>query len=177
MHGAWLNYTIAALFKTSTDISSSQFVYEEGGGINGLNIYIRDRKVFCGAWIQVSDATTGNAHSLFLSIDIDVNKKYFVANVFEGKKQHSAFLNNVKYGRANISWKMLSHSGTCQFGRNSGDTVTDISVQNEANYSTRDSQKSNQPTTTPNATSNHPASPGEEFIELYAILESKSMAT
>jgi len=139
LHGAWMRYTVATMFKTSTDVLTSQFIYEEGGGINGLNIYIRDGKVFCGEWINVDEANAGNAKYSFLAMKINLNKKYFIANVFEAYKRHSAFLNYIKHAEVTISWRMLPHGGTCQFGRSSGDTVTDISAQTERGYGIRDS--------------------------------------
>jgi hypothetical protein len=62
----------------ANDITSRQVLYEEGGTVNGLNIYINGGSVYVGAWSE-SDSWNG----VWLSTPTTANEWHQVAYVFD----------------------------------------------------------------------------------------------
>lgn len=53
--GPYDNKTIFMSFRTPVDITSRQMLYEEGGGVRGLSIYILNGELYIGGWNQNND--------------------------------------------------------------------------------------------------------------------------
>ena len=60
--GTHTQRTIDAWFKVTNKTISShkQTIYEEGGGVRGLNIYIYNNALYCGGWNIMGDESTWN---------------------------------------------------------------------------------------------------------------------
>lgn len=48
--GPYDRKTILVAFRTSTDVTTRQMIYEEGGGVRGLSIYIDNGDLYIGGW-------------------------------------------------------------------------------------------------------------------------------
>ncbi|MCK5175766.1 MAG: hypothetical protein KAR47_20395 [Planctomycetes bacterium] len=55
---------VTIVFKTSADITSRQVLWEQGGGNNGLNLYIDAGKIYINAFTSDWGPTGLNAQSL-----------------------------------------------------------------------------------------------------------------
>ena len=64
--------------KTSSDVSSRQFVYEEGGGTNGFSVEIEGGRLYFNAWSDSKGWPTVSASGL-----VSANTVYHVAGVYE----------------------------------------------------------------------------------------------
>ncbi len=53
--GPYDRKTILVAFRTSTDITTRQVIYEEGGGVRGLNIYIDNDSLYIGGYNNSDD--------------------------------------------------------------------------------------------------------------------------
>ena len=53
--GSYLEKTTGISFQTSSDINSTQVIYEQGGRDRGLNIYVHNGKLFFGGWNTPAD--------------------------------------------------------------------------------------------------------------------------
>lgn len=53
--GPYDNKTIFMSFRTPVDITTRQMLYEEGGGVRGLSIYILNSELYIGGWNQNND--------------------------------------------------------------------------------------------------------------------------
>lgn len=53
--GPYDNKTIFMSFRTPVDINTRQMLYEEGGGVRGLSIYILNGELYIGGWNQNND--------------------------------------------------------------------------------------------------------------------------
>ncbi|RLI81344.1 hypothetical protein DRP04_06385 [Archaeoglobales archaeon] len=126
-HGAWKQYTIVAWFRTGDDITTRQFIYEEGGSVNGLSIYIYDGKVWVGAWINIGGTTPKYS---FLSYPVEPSREYVVANVFKGKSKHKLVVNGNIVAERDIDFNMNGHGDACCFGNMQNSTVVEGGVQN-----------------------------------------------
>jgi len=76
------------------DASTTRFVYEEGGTVNGLNIYIYgDGEAYVGAW---SESSPNYWPGAWLSHTVDVGRWQHIAYVFDGGNEFSMYYNGVK---------------------------------------------------------------------------------
>lgn len=74
------NITIS--LKTGADITSTQVIYEEGGGSRGMNIYIDQGKLYCGFWNNPND---GDGKQPFIQVNtvINANSIYHVSWLYD----------------------------------------------------------------------------------------------
>jgi hypothetical protein len=79
--GPYPERTISLTFRTGSDVSSRQIVYEEGGGVNGFNVYVNNGSVHASAW---DDAWTGAPEGQFsVSKSVSANTTYVLTFVFD----------------------------------------------------------------------------------------------
>lgn len=74
--------TFAMVFRTGSDVTSRQMIYEEGGGVRGINVYIRNGSLYLGFWNLNND---GDGAQPFVSTNtpIQANTNYYVTMVFD----------------------------------------------------------------------------------------------
>ena len=73
--------TLSVAFRPGDDIDSRQVVYEQGGGVRGLNIYLEDGEVHVSAWNRAENewgpitltgaVNPGQVHTVTLALDSD----------------------------------------------------------------------------------------------------------
>lgn len=82
--GPYDKRTIIVSFRTGTDISSRQVLYEEGGTARGLNIYLDGGQLYVSGWNDVNDDGGATTPWSFTAVTTPVtaNTPYFTALQF-----------------------------------------------------------------------------------------------
>ncbi|TKG91909.1 hypothetical protein EYV94_20040 [Puteibacter caeruleilacunae] len=131
--------TIALWFKVDNS-SSRQVLYEEGGGVNGISMYIENNEVYVNIW---EDRTTFGGSAIKKTIQSD--KWYHLAFVYDGNVTISSgmnnfkgYLNGVEFGGVYDSRGengLKGHSGDINIGRSGGSLIyAGDSSDNNSNY-------------------------------------------
>ena len=116
--------TILVNFKTSDNILSRQVLYEEGGTVRGLNIYIDAGKIRCGFW---NDRDDGDGIQPYIDVEegISTATKYSVIMRYDYSHFSGAsgtdgsvecFLNGQTMGNVNTTSRLHPHSGDIGLG-------------------------------------------------------------
>lgn len=122
------NLTVA--FQTSTDVLSRQIIYEEGGGIRGMNIYLFNGRIYCGFYNTPDD---GDGAQPFVEVNAPAlpGRIYFVTWVFDYTNYTTpsgpdgdleCFVNGASIGATTTTSKLFAHSGRVGLGRVDNDT-------------------------------------------------------
>jgi flagellin-like hook-associated protein FlgL len=82
--GPFLEKTFGLAFETGSDINSLQVLYEQGGGIRGLNISIENGNLQFGAYNQPNDGGSGNWGYFEVEAALQANTRYTAQLVLEG---------------------------------------------------------------------------------------------
>ncbi len=81
--------TISISFETSSDTTTRQVLYEQGGGGRGLNIFIENGKLYQGAWNYYQGTQWGYKE---VFVDITADTRYTTALVFEATSSSTGTL-------------------------------------------------------------------------------------
>lgn len=102
------SYTIA--FRSGSDIDTRQVLYEQGGGTNGLNIYIDNDKIFANWWAGNTDYVD--------SIAITASTDYIITYIYDGSNtKWEGFLNgNLDLVVNSVPASLPGHSGDIGIG-------------------------------------------------------------
>ncbi len=128
--GTLTEKNISFSLKTSTDISTRQVVYEEGGTVRGMNIYIDGGNLYCGFW-NLPGGEDGGQPFVSLSTPISTNSIYHVTWVFDYSNYAGSagpdgalecFVNGSSIGSAPSSARLYPHGGAIGIGRMDNDT-------------------------------------------------------
>jgi VCBS repeat-containing protein len=108
----YIEKSFAAVFKTGSDVSGNQVIFEQGGGTNGYNIIIVDGILYAGAW-------EGNSNLSFVNLGaVEVNKEYSVAAVHDGNNNtFTGYLNGVEIDQVFVNGSIPAHSGDVGIGQ------------------------------------------------------------
>lgn len=113
--------TVELWFKTGTDISTRQVIYEQGGSVRGLNIYLDGGLVYINGWNLINDdggATTPWGPA-YVSSAVAPATRYYVVLVMEHSTGRvEGFLNGASMGAASGVGKLYVHSGDINIARN-----------------------------------------------------------
>jgi hypothetical protein len=116
--------SLVAVIKTDDDINSRQVVYEEGGTVRGLNIYIEAGKLRCGFWNVTDD---GDSAQPYIESEYTVfeNRTYIIAYVLDyshytGRDSADGtvecFVNGTSTGQVSTTSRLHPHSGDIGLG-------------------------------------------------------------
>ncbi|TQD34338.1 LamG-like jellyroll fold domain-containing protein [Haloflavibacter putidus] len=113
--GPFSKRTFALAITTGGDINTRQVVYEEGGSIRGLNIYIDNGMLYFGGYnLQNSDGSDSPWGYVSASTSITTNTNYILVFRFDGNAAKtgtlSAFVNGVAIGSANNIGQLYNHN-------------------------------------------------------------------
>jgi uncharacterized protein (TIGR03382 family) len=102
------------------DVNPRQVLYEQGGGVNGLNLYIENGELNLGAW----QASGGAGNQFFISEPIDAGTDYHVALVFDSANMLTGYLNGVEFANPVTSglFTVPAHTGDIGIGAMRNDT-------------------------------------------------------
>ena len=131
--------TIEAWFSVDNkDLTSrKQTIYEQGGTVRGLNIYIYGGALYVGGWNEPSNESNWNPGTFLSTSSIENNTWYHVAFTLDGGSSVSSnafkgYLNGVEFGSGDGS-KLWNHGGDVSLARNK-DTKFHDGDYNSAKY-------------------------------------------
>lgn len=101
--------TVTLWFKAD-DTSGTRVLYQEGGGSNGMNIYIMDGTLYGGAW-----AKSNGWNGAWLSEPVSSGQWYFVTLLFSSANM-KMFVDGVSVGNAVPGIPMAAHGGDDTLG-------------------------------------------------------------
>ncbi len=106
-------------FETGSDITTRQVLYEQGGNVNGFNIYIDNGRLYVGAW-----RGNGANYNLHLSTAITADTAYTAGFVFDSSVAGNfrGYLNGSVFATAGVVQNQVSHSGDIGIGGKNNDT-------------------------------------------------------
>lgn len=131
------NITVA--FRTSGDIASRQVLYEEGGNVRGMNVYVFNNRIYCGFYNDpngVGGSDDPDIDQPFTSVAspvISPNTNYFVTWVFNynTNPELQCYVNSASIGTTRSTSRLFAHSGAVGLGAVNGQSVfEDGSVPN-----------------------------------------------
>jgi hypothetical protein len=142
--GPWEEKTIELWFSADeADTLDEQVLFEQGGTTRGLNIYIRENKVFVGGWNAANNDNetapwpggtdlSDPANALFVSAPIDSNTAYHVALVMDGDAEPGSFmgtltgyLNGEVFGEETGVGRLFEATNDSSIGATSAQTFFD----------------------------------------------------
>lgn len=121
---------LTAVFKTSDELNARQVVYEEGGSVRGINIYIENGQVKCGFW---NDTNDGDGKQGFIEVasNISTNTLYVVSMIFDYSHFVDAnsapgtiecVVNKASAGVVDTTSRLHAHSGDIGIGGMNNDS-------------------------------------------------------
>ncbi len=133
---AFTEKSFATVFRTSDDLSGFQVIYEQGGGVNGYNISIKDGEAYAYAWSSNSSWTDGDDVSINLGT-VETHTTYIViASHDQSTTTWEANINGGSIIQSPLTaGTMSSHSGGPRIGEEDGtsDPVTFVSNPSTTN--------------------------------------------
>jgi len=72
------------VFKTSSDINSTQFIYEQGGSTRGISFYIESNRLYVAGWNDNNDGPASPWLTQSTSTIIQTNTPYILSVVYDG---------------------------------------------------------------------------------------------
>ena len=129
--------TIEAWFSVvDKDLTSrKQTIYEQGGTVRGLNIYIYGGLLYVGGWNEPSNESNWNPGTFLSTSSIENNTWYHVALTLDGGSSvtgnaFKGYLNSVEFGSGDGS-KLWNHGGDVSIARNKDTKFHDGDYNNE----------------------------------------------
>jgi hypothetical protein len=113
------NKALTMVFKTSDDITSTQFIYEEGGRINGLNLYISNGNLVYGIY-------NNSTYTSYITYALSTQTDYIVTGVFDGPNDAFKIYINGNYidDISLVNFTLNAHTGAVGLGGINGRSHT-----------------------------------------------------
>lgn len=112
-------------FTTGADITSRQFIYEEGAHVNGYSFYIFNSELYIGAW-----KNNGRDFSHYFKSAVTANTTYTAGFVFDVPNQtFTTYVDGAITGVGEVLLNQGRHSGGITLGAN-GNTRHESSADN-----------------------------------------------
>lgn len=136
--------TIVAVFRTGNDVTSNQIIYEEGGTIRGMNVYIGGGNLYIAMW-NLRDDGDGYQAFTYASTPIQANTNYYTSLVLDYSNysggagpdgQLRGHINGVEFASLGTTTSRLyPHSGAIAVGGMENDTYFHTGpVSGDGNY-------------------------------------------
>lgn len=116
-----------ALRTNTTDVTTRQVIYEQGGATRGLNFYIESGVLHVHAWNrQASDGSDSpwNDTDQTISTSISANTEYILTFELNGNSSKTgtftAYLNGQSFGSISNVGQLYAHTGDITLGRSGG---------------------------------------------------------
>lgn len=147
--GPYQERTIFVVFRTGANVTTRQMIFEEGGNVRGLNIYIENGRVYAGAYNKVaSDGPYDAWPWIGVNAPVSANTTYVLTLIYDARNAGpdpnnpatytgtlSLFLNGNLQGTATgLGW-LYRHPGNPGLGAVVGQTVlSDNSADTQPAY-------------------------------------------
>ncbi|SMF74218.1 hypothetical protein [Pseudobacteriovorax antillogorgiicola] len=122
--GPFYGKTFAVAFRTGSDVTSTQMIYEEGGAIRGVSLYISGGYLYYNIYNIVSDGGNAPWGPISVSVALEANTDY-VATLLYDQSQGTlgGYLNGIEAGQATGVGILYAHSDGIGLGAVNSDTV------------------------------------------------------
>lgn len=128
--GPYEQKTLGATFTTGNDVNTTQVIYEQGGTVRGMNVFIDSGKAYVAMW-NFAEENWGYRE---FSTDVIANTEYTATLILDGIQNETGaligFFNGLEVGRFNDVGLLYSHPGNIGFEQMQNDTVIHNSVVN-----------------------------------------------
>jgi Ca2+-binding RTX toxin-like protein len=123
--------SVFVTFETGADITSRQYIYEQGGTTNGFSIYIHNGELYVGAW-----RANGGDFGYFHHTSIAANTAYTAGFVFDfgGDNSFTGYLSGVAFGTGVINVEQASHTDSVAIGGVEGSTRHESGTSSTGDY-------------------------------------------
>ncbi len=109
--------TISVAFETGIDVFSRQVIYEQGGGVRGLAIFIENGKLYQAVWNYYAGVDWGYKET---EIQINQNSQYTTTFVFSATGSSTgaltSYLNGVEFGGQTGTGYLYAHGDEVGIG-------------------------------------------------------------
>ncbi|OEK06855.1 LamG domain-containing protein [Roseivirga misakiensis] len=130
INGPFTRKSINIAFRTSTtDVTTRQQIFEEGGGGNGLGIYIDGGTLYGAVWNRNNDTSAGapwnnGTPTSFVSTSIAIDTEYILTLEFDGSTDFTGtvtlFLNGQSFGSLSSVGILYNHGNDIGLGDQDG---------------------------------------------------------
>ncbi len=119
--GPYPGKTLVVVFQTGSNITRRQVIWEQGGGIRGLNLYLDSGKLYINGWnLDETQALWGPTG---LNSPVSANTTYVATLVVNaGAGTFEGFVNGTRIGSIRGIGQLYNHSDDCAFGHKEGGT-------------------------------------------------------
>jgi len=125
--------TFAISFETGADVTQRQIIYEQGGNVRGLNIYIENGQLVFGAYNLVTSDPSPAWPWSEVRVDLEANTRYTAQLVLDGNTtntgQMRAYVNGQLEDTVDGVGVLYEHPGGIGIGRINGNGVLNGTVQ------------------------------------------------
>ena len=105
--------SLSIAFQAGDDVAGRQVLYEQGGTVRGLNIYLDDGKLYVNGWNRAEEAWG----PLSVSTDVAANNSYVVTLSFDAEAGTlTGYLNGASFGEVAGAGTLYAHSGDIGLG-------------------------------------------------------------
>jgi len=119
--GPYSAKTLVVVFKTGSDITTRQVIWEQGGGSRGLSFYLDSDNLYINGWNLDETQGLWGPTSLFTSVS--ANSTYVAALVLDaGAGTFEGFVNSISIGLLGGIAQLYNHSDDCAFGHKENGT-------------------------------------------------------
>ena len=118
--------TIYLAFQTGTSTMARQMIFEEGGSVRGLSIYLEGGELYLTGWNENNDdgglTTPWNIKSV--TVPVEVSQSYVVALEMDAPQgEIRGYLNGNEFGRISGVGRLFTHTDDIGFGGIAGSTL------------------------------------------------------
>lgn len=113
--------TIATMIRTGSDVTTRQVIFEEGGTVRGINIYVYNGRLYVGAWNDNNDGPGSPWGWVGNSIPVSASTKYTISMSMAGDASGTTgsikvVINGAASFTINGVGRLYSHSGSNALG-------------------------------------------------------------
>ena len=121
MGGPYSGKTLVVVFKTGSNLTSRQVIWEQGGGVRGLSFYLDSGNLYINGWnLEQTETQWGPTG---LNKPVSANTAYVATLVLNaGAGTFEGFVNGASMGAVGDIARLHSHSNDCAFGHVEGAT-------------------------------------------------------
>jgi hypothetical protein len=117
--GPYPGKTLVVVFRTGSNVTSRQVIWEQGGGTRGLNIYLDSRNLYINSW-NLAETQWGPTG---LNGRVSANTTYVATLVVNaGAGTFEGFVNGTRIGSVRGIGQLYNHSDDCALGHKEGGT-------------------------------------------------------
>lgn len=120
--GPYTEKTITVGFRTGSNVTTRQVIYEQGGTTRGINIYIQNNLIYVSAWNYPNDGPNSPWTFKNVNTGIVANTIYYVSLILDQPKgELRGYLNGKLFGTATGVGTLYAHSSDIGIGRRTQD--------------------------------------------------------